>query len=232
MALSQVILDIYDYKFKLELDDFLAHLINMLEGIEKNFEKQNKDIKDPGVTRRGRVPDVHLDRSIRRQRLIRYMSWIRNSHVQKQWSDEKQMYVITKDRECYLDHMLCLALEARDTYICYLPNLEKQKEERILKDYRDRLVLMDKRRSAPLHEMIPALMRKIHFVSIMTQHENQEIHDLQLSQRISMLEQELEHKREQHKQRDRSISDGALHGVRKELDQLKLRFKKLREKYK
>lgn len=89
MAMSQIVLDQYDHKYKLELDDYLVHLIVMMQSVEKNFRKENKHIIDPGITRHGKVPDIHLERSINRQRIIRYMKWYRKKQIAKYWNENK-----------------------------------------------------------------------------------------------------------------------------------------------
>ena len=89
--------------------------------------------------------------------------------------------------------MLCMASDARDTYIHYLPVLEKKKEERVLKDYRDRLALMDKRRQAKLFELIKATMGKCHFVAVMGLHDSHEIREMKVNCRLNLLSAEIDY---------------------------------------
>ena len=74
-----------------------------------------------------------------------------------------------------MDHVQKLVAECMDTYKFYIPELERKREVRIVQDYLDRLALMDKRRNVSILMTIKGLMSKIHFVAIMTLHDNQEM---------------------------------------------------------
>jgi len=185
LKLAQIILDRYDKQFKLELDSFIDHIVHMLTQAEEKFEQCNKHLQDPGITRKGRVPDIHLQRSIRRQRMTRYLKWFQQNHIGKVFDDEvKKDWVLEVDKECRLDHALMMIGEAVDAYKPYLTKLELEKEKRICEQYTARLELWHTRRNAALLATIKGLTSKVHFAGVMALHDNYEMRDLKTGHRF------------------------------------------------
>lgn len=122
------------------------------------------------------------------------MIWFRRYHLMKYWDNERDMYMLYVDKKCNFEQMLCLAQEARESYFQYLPDLELEQEERIFKDFKDRLEILDKRRNMPLLKSIKQIMTKVHFVSVMTLHDNHEMRQIQVENKLIKIQKDMDHK--------------------------------------
>lgn len=142
-------------RFKVELDNFLYYLLKMMWECERSFVSENKKggIEDPGVTRNGKKPDIHLERSIRRQRLIRYIKWFRKEYIDKYHglnkNNMKYEWLTRSDLNIFLAHVSGLVNDSVETYIYYLSELEFKREQRFSRHFIERLMVWEGRRTIP-----------------------------------------------------------------------------------
>ena len=97
------------------------------------------------------------------------------------------------DQFCKLDEILYMIAMASDSYLSYLPILEQQHEKRVLNDFRDRLQIMDERRTIQLDAMIKLVMGKVHFAKIMLLHDHHEIREISMKHKLDLLKDQMDH---------------------------------------